>query len=128
MMAASVLFLVPYPLKVAPSQRFRVELYEPVLQEHNIRYEIVSFMDEATWNIIFKKGYHFKKISGILKGYLRRTIHLVKALQYDYVFIHREAAPLGPPLFEWILAKLLRKKIIYDFDDAIWIPNVKLAR
>ena len=43
--------------------------------------------------------------------------------RYRYVFIHREAAPVGPPVFEWIAAKLLGKKIIYDFDDAIWIPN-----
>ncbi len=42
---------------------------------------------------------------------------------YKIIFIHREAAPLGPPVFEWIFAKILRKKIIYDFDDAIWIPN-----
>ncbi|MBL7731386.1 MAG: glycosyltransferase family 4 protein [Chitinophagaceae bacterium] len=52
--------------------------------------------------------------------------------KYDYVFIHREAAPAGPPVFEWIIAKLWRKKIIYDYDDAIWIPvaseNNRLAK
>jgi len=126
-MAASVLFLVPYPLHVAPSQRFRVELYEPVLQQNNVDYHIASFMDKATWDIIFKKGNHVVKVSGIVKGYLRRIGHIIKATQYDYIFIHREAAPLGAPVFEWILAKLLRKKIIYDFDDAIWIPNVSSA-
>ena len=42
---------------------------------------------------------------------------------YDFVFIHREATPLGPPIFEWILAKVLKKKIIYDFDDAIWLTD-----
>jgi glycosyltransferase involved in cell wall biosynthesis len=44
---------------------------------------------------------------------------------YDFVFIHREAAPIGPPIFEWIIAKLLAKKIIYDFDDAIWLTDKK---
>jgi glycosyltransferase involved in cell wall biosynthesis len=39
------------------------------------------------------------------------------------VFIHREATPLGPPWLEWIIAKVLRKKIIYDFDDAIWLAD-----
>ena len=43
--------------------------------------------------------------------------------QYDFVFIHREATPLGPPIIEWVIAKVFRKKIIYDFDDAIWLPN-----
>ena len=43
--------------------------------------------------------------------------------KFDFVFIHREAAPIGPPVFEWIISTVFRKKIIYDFDDAIWIPN-----
>lgn len=131
-MSKSVLFLVPYPPKTAPSQRFRVELYEPMLREHGIRYDLAGFMDEQTWKIIFSRGHHLQKVFGILKGYARRVLHMAKALRYDYVFIHREAAPLGPPIFEWILTRLLRKKIIYDFDDAIWIPNVsasnKMAR
>ncbi len=44
-------------------------------------------------------------------------------MKADYVFIHREAAPLGPPVLEWLLAKVFRKKIIYEYDDAIWIPG-----
>lgn len=39
------------------------------------------------------------------------------------MFIHREATPLGPPWAEWLLAKVLRKKVIYDFDDAIWLRD-----
>jgi glycosyltransferase involved in cell wall biosynthesis len=60
---------------------------------------------------------------GVIKGFLRRfkTV-LVDVPQYEYIFIHREASPIGPPIFEWIISKIWRKKIIYDFDDAIWIP------
>lgn len=36
-------------------------------------------------------------------------------------------APIGPPIYEWILAKIFRKKIIYDFDDAIWLSNTSNA-
>ena len=53
-------------------------------------------------------------------------------LKYDIVFIHREVAHVGPPVFEWIIKFVLRKKIIYDFDDAIWHLNYsdknKIAR
>nr|GFD22599.1 hypothetical protein [Tanacetum cinerariifolium] len=42
---------------------------------------------------------------------------------YDVVFMHREAAPIGPPVLEWVMAKVLRKRIIYDFDDAIWLKD-----
>lgn len=59
----------------------------------------------------------------LLTGLLRRTADLFRAPAFDFVLIHREAAPIGPPVFEWILAHVLRRKIIYDFDDAIWIPN-----
>lgn len=74
-----------------------------------------------------------KKAWSVVKGFARRFIKvLFSSRQYDYIFIHREAAPLGPPVFEWLLAKVLGKKIIFDFDDAIWIPNVsesnKIAR
>jgi glycosyltransferase involved in cell wall biosynthesis len=44
--------------------------------------------------------------------------------KYDFIFIHREATPLGPPWFEWVTAKIFHKRIIYDFDDAIWLPHV----
>ena len=42
---------------------------------------------------------------------------------YDIVFIHREVSPIGPPIFEWIISKILKRRIIYDFDDAIWISH-----
>lgn len=118
-----ILFVVPYPLYRAPSQRFRVELYEPILKENNISYDIAPFMDEETWNVIYKQGATHKKVGGIINSYLKRFLVLFRLSHYRFVFIHREAAPLGPPLFEFIAAKILRKKIIYDFDDAIWIPN-----
>lgn len=121
---AKILFMVPYPVRHAPSQRFRVELFEPYLQEDDIKYTIAPFIDAHTWHILYKQGSALQKAWGIVKGYLKRlkTV-LIDVHGYDYVFVHREAAPMGPPVFEWIVAKLWRKKMIFDFDDAIWIPN-----
>ena len=58
-----------------------------------------------------------------MHSYVRRYLLLLRASRYDFIFIHRETTPVGPPIAEWILAKLLRKKIIYDFDDAIWLTD-----
>ncbi|MCB0700163.1 MAG: glycosyltransferase [Chitinophagales bacterium] len=120
----NILFLVPYPVRRAPSQRFRVELFEPYLQEAGIHYTIAPFMNERTWDVLYKNGSELAKAWGIVKGYLKRlkTV-LIDVHQYDYVFVHREAAPMGPPIFEWIVSRLWRKKMLFDFDDAIWIPN-----
>lgn len=116
--------MLPYPPGRAPSQRFRVEQFFPLLQQHHIPYSVSTFLNDATWRLLYKKGYIFQKAAGIVAGFLRRCkVVLLQSRKYDYIFIHREAAPLGPPVFEWWLAKILKKKIIYDFDDAIWIPN-----
>lgn len=122
--ANRVLFIVPYPVRHAPSQRFRVELFEPDMQAAGIDYTIAPFMDEHTWKILYKQGSAIQKAAGIIKGFLKRfKTALFDVHKYDVVFVHREASPIGPPIFEWIIAKLWGKKMIYDFDDAIWIPN-----
>ncbi|MEP7167973.1 MAG: glycosyltransferase [Bacteroidota bacterium] len=118
-----ILFLVPYPTGQAASQRFRFEHYYKLLKEKNIEFRVSSFINLSTWNILYKPGNHFKKFFGITLGYLKRIRDVFSSASYDYIFIHREFTPLGPPLLEWVLAKVFRKKIIYDFDDAIWIPN-----
>lgn len=120
----SVLFLLPYPLHRAPSQRFRVEAYFDLLKQNNITFDCHVFWDEEAWEILYSGGTSWKKAKAVMKSYVRRFFKLMFALnRYDFVFVHREAAPIGPPLFEWII-RLMRKKIIFDFDDAIWIPNI----
>jgi glycosyltransferase involved in cell wall biosynthesis len=116
-------FWVPYPERTAPSQRFRVELFLPSLHKHGFTYEIKSFLDQNAWDILYQPGKGFMKAIGTLKGFFRRLSHLWKSRKADYIFLHREATPLGPPIFEWLLAKIFRKKIIHEFDDAIWIPG-----
>lgn len=117
------LFIIPYPLGEAPSQRFRFEQYIGILKENNISPTFNSFIDENTWKILYTKGNKFSKISGVIKGFLNRILLLFSLHKYDLIFLHREATPLGPPVFEWIISKIFRKKIIYDFDDAIWLSD-----
>lgn len=56
-------------------------------------------------------------------AFVRTIFRLPAAYRADFVLIHREVLPIGPPLAEWILTKVFRKKIIYDFDDAIWMTD-----
>ncbi len=118
-----IYFLVPYPFGEAPSQRFRYEQYLDILKKRGYQYHLSSFLDMSAWNVLYKPGHYLPKVLKIMAGFIRRTADLFRMSDYDFVFIHREAAPLGPPIFEWIIAKVLGKKIIYDFDDAIWLPN-----
>tara|TARA_B110000305_G_C19408458_1_gene624117 strand:+ start:778 stop:1857 length:1080 start_codon:yes stop_codon:yes gene_type:complete len=119
----SIIFIVPYPQGEAPSQRFRFEQYIPLLKANDFQIHFAPFLDSKTWSQLYKEGGVFKKISGIIKSFLRRVITILTIHRYDYVFIHREASHLGPPIFEFLIAKVFRKAYIYDFDDAIWLAN-----
>jgi glycosyltransferase involved in cell wall biosynthesis len=122
-----ILFIVPYPQKESPSQRFRFEQYLDFLKENNIDYKIAPFLDLETWKIFYQPKKHFAKAKGIIKGIIRRFSLLKDLDNYDIVFIHREACPVGPAYFEKLIAKKYKKKIVFDFDDAIWLPNTSKA-
>jgi len=68
-----ILFLIPYPLGYAPSQRFRFEQYFKILVKNNIDFDCQSFIDEKTWKILYLKGYIFQKLIGVLGGFARRV-------------------------------------------------------
>lgn len=122
-MNQKILFLTPYPNGTAGSQRFRFEQYFEILKSKGFVIDNQSFLDDATWNILYLPGNGLKKGLGVIRGFLRRTLMIFRAYKYNYIFIHREASPLGPPIFEWILCEVLNKNVIYDYDDAIWKEN-----
>lgn len=119
----NILIIAPYPENEAPSQRFRFEQYLNILKANNITYTYSSFLSDQAWKILYQPRKYFQKVFWILMGFIKRKLLLFSLAKYDFVFIHREASPIGPPIFEWIIAKIWRKKIIYDFDDAIWLAN-----
>lgn len=118
-----ILFIVPYPLAKSPSQRFRFEQHFHTLSQNGWKYHIQTFLDDEGWTILYQPGKGLQKLWVLVRGLFRRLIIPFHLYGYNFVFIHREAAPVGPPVFEWIIAKVLRKKIIYDFDDAIWLTD-----
>lgn len=115
-----ILFLVPYPLQEAPSQRFRFEQYFEILKNAGHEFQTQSFIPSHNWQLSFTSGNFVKKIVLLIWGFTKRIYALIISPSFDFIFIHREATPIGPPIFEWILVRILHKQIIYDFDDAIW--------
>jgi len=117
-----ILFLVPYPLKESPSQRFRFEQYFEAMTQAGHLYKIQTFLNSHDWQNFSTSNMLMKGLA-VVKGFFKRFFILFIVPKYDRVFIHREATPMGPPIIEWIIAKVFRKKIIYDFDDAIWLTD-----
>jgi glycosyltransferase involved in cell wall biosynthesis len=118
-----ILFICPYPYQWAPSQRFRYEQYLDQLTAQGYQFEIKPFLTTGAYLTIYQSGNFFTKIITITYSYLKRFLLLSNVSKFDLIFIHREIMPAGPPVIEWLIAKVFKKKIIYDFDDAIWLTD-----
>jgi glycosyltransferase involved in cell wall biosynthesis len=108
----------------SPGQRFRLEQWAPHLEaRHGIRLDFVPFESPRLSEIIYRPGHRIEKAAWMLRDTLRRRRVLADAQGYDGVVIYREAASLGPAIYERLLART-SLPLLFDFDDAIWIPQV----
>ena len=117
-----ILFVCPYPPDQAPSQRFRFEQYLSQLNEDGFGTVICSFFSQKGYSL-YQSGNLLSKIYSVTGGYIRRCMLLFQLSRYEMIFLHREATPAGPPIAEYVMAKIIGKKMIYDFDDPIWFTD-----
>lgn len=117
-----ILIICPYPPGTVPSQRFRFEQYLELLKAKGFHIRLSPFFSKRGWRSFNNSGILLRGLELVI-GFCKRAGLLFNVLSYDLIVIHREATPLGPPVVEWILSKGMRKKFIYDFDDAIWLTD-----
>ena len=122
----NVACLVPYPLDRVPGQRFRLEQWQAPLAKSGIHLDFLPLLAPETMDVLYKPGHLLTKSKDILAGsYSRLAWTLRQARDYDVVVIFREAILLG---VDWIERLLVRRiPTVFDFDDAVWLPNVSAA-
>jgi L-malate glycosyltransferase len=120
------LFLTPYPLHCAPSQRLKFEQYYPAFADDGIEVVVSPFVTPAFWRILYRSGHLWQKAWFVCIGHLRRLRDLWRARQFDFVYVHLWALPFGPPWFEEFLARR-GVKLVYDIDDLIYLPKASAA-
>jgi len=109
--------------KEVASSRTRVYQYLPYLIDKGIKCKVIFHI--ASWQS--KKVIGMKKISLLIKlcaklySSFKTAIFIILAPQYDILFIQRVMLPLS--LQKLIL--LLNKKVIFDFDDAIYLADLE---
>ena len=121
-MKKRILFLSPYPLDSAPSQRLKYEQYYPYFEEAGYECITSSFVSPRFWKIIYQPGFWIRKAVYTVAGYLRRFTDLFRLRQFDIVYVHLWVTPIGLPFFEWLVA-MLSKKLIYDIDDLVYLND-----
>jgi glycosyltransferase involved in cell wall biosynthesis len=119
---ARLLVIAPYPLRRVPGQRFRFEQYLDTWRDAGIEPTVRTLLDERSMDHLYKRGGFAGKAADVLRGFGRRVTDLRDAKRFDAAFLFREAFPMGPALIERALARI-GLPYIYDFDDAIYLPN-----
>lgn len=120
-----VLALSPIPIEGAGC-RFRIAQYLPSLRAAGFDVTIKSFYTPEYFELVYRPGRRLRKATSFLRLALRTLRAALDAGAYDLVFLYREAVPLGPPIIERLIARR-GVPIVYDFDDAIFLPAVSEA-
>jgi glycosyltransferase involved in cell wall biosynthesis len=118
-----VLAIVPSVYDTNPSQRYRIEQWEPLLGERGVEITYKPFESDALHEVIYKPGRMPEKMKHVAEAMVRRTRDVRGARGFDLVYVLREAALLGPPVFERWLAHM-GVPYVFDFDDAVFVPYV----
>jgi glycosyltransferase involved in cell wall biosynthesis len=121
----NVLALSPIPEEGAGC-RFRVSQYIPFLRDAGFDVTVSPFYSREYFSFVYRPGNYLRKAAGFAKLTLRRLNELSTIRQYDLVLLYREAIPIGPPFIERRIARM-GIPIVYDFDDAIFLPAVSEA-
>ena len=116
-----ILALSPSLYDTSPGQRFRMEQWSPLLAEWGIEVDFHSFECAALNSVLYQSGNLRQKMRLVARAFARRRDLLRSVCDYDAVYVFREAALLGPPVFE---RQIHRRGVplVFDFDDAVFVP------
>lgn len=115
-----VLAIVPSLFDTSPGQRYRMEQWEPLLRERGVDIHYEPFECEQLHGLLYKPGLFGQKLRLVASALSRRLATIRKMADFDVAYLFREAALLGPPIFE----RLVHQSgipIVFDFDDAIFV-------
>jgi glycosyltransferase involved in cell wall biosynthesis len=115
-----LLAIVPSLYDTSPGQRYRIEQWEPLLRQRGVEITYEPFENKYLHGMLYQTGNMGRKLAHVTRLFTRRFATIRSARQYDAVYVFREAALLGPPIFEWLI-KRAKVPMVFDFDDAIFV-------
>ncbi|MBU0764309.1 MAG: glycosyltransferase, partial [Bacteroidetes bacterium] len=121
-----VLFIAPLYPDRSPSQRFRFEQFLDYLELNGYSYKFSFLVSKKHDKTFYSRGKLLSKLILLIRFIFIRLRDVITAGRYDMIFIQREAFFLGTSVFEYLLS-LSGAKLIFDFDDSIWLENVSSA-
>lgn len=115
------------PYDSAPGGRFRIEQWARLIGAENARFRFCALESPALHSVLYMPGRVPEKAVHMTIRSLARLADLaLGCFKADVFFVFREMLPVGPPLLECAFSRL-RVPMVYDFDDAIFLPSVSEA-
>jgi len=124
--AIRVLALSPIPEEGAGC-RFRIAQFIPYLESVGVDVTLRSLFDADFFRLVYRPGHYVRKALSFAELSLKRLDSLRDASRFDVIFIYREMFPIGPAIIERLLGSRRRPPVVFDFDDAIFLPSVSDA-
>ncbi len=112
---------------LGPSSRYRVYQLLPWLQKLGIACEVSPAIDDALYRSLYLDlGEPASRRAAFSATWRRRRADLQHVEDFDAVFVQKGVFPGLYSGFERKIAA--RKPVVFDFDDAIWLPRVGGSR
>jgi glycosyltransferase involved in cell wall biosynthesis len=121
-----ILFIAQHRTDRSPGQRFRFEQYLGHLERHGYRCEVSPIVSEADDRILYRPGNYLRKAAFVRRSIAIRQRDVARMNEFDLIFIFREALMTRSIRFEQRFRRS-RARLVFDFDDAIWLQNVSEA-
>jgi glycosyltransferase involved in cell wall biosynthesis len=111
-----ILFFTRYT-RLGASSRLRFYQFFPHLKDRKITIDVSPLFNEQYLTELYNRRGTSKW--NIVKSYLKRTLDVLKAANYDLIVIEKELFPYFPATAEYLLSSFGVKYIV-DYDDAIF--------
>lgn len=108
--------------KEFPCTRYRLLQFVEPLRERGIELEVRAFLESEEYAKFYDGRGGVARFLTLIRPVLRRFRDIKKARECDVVLVQREAMLFGPAFFEWLYRVVGRKPMIFDLDDAVYIP------
>jgi L-malate glycosyltransferase len=77
-------------------------------------------MDKRLWDVVYRPGHNLAKVLGVLRGYGRRIRDMMRASDFDIVYVFMWVTPFATSMFErW--TRRLAKGLVYDIEDRVYV-------
>ena len=130
-MKKTILIFCPYPVDSVPGQRLKYEQYIPYLESNGYTLRIFPFFSPETYRSLYDRGKFWKKVVGVLSGFMRRIYQLRSVTKADGIYVFLNVVPVGPVFIDRLFVSL-SKRVIFDIDDMVHLnktsPGNQIAR